>query len=42
MQKERIIRGVNLDWLDLTMGLDFEKILQSGYNIKASALVFRQ
>ena len=42
MQKERIIRGVNPDWLDLTMGLDFEKILQSGYNVKGSVQVFRQ
>jgi putative endonuclease len=42
MQKERIIRGVNPDWLDLTMGLDFETILNSGYNVKASPQVFRQ
>lgn len=26
-QKEKLIRGVNPDWLDLSIGLDFEKIL---------------
>jgi putative endonuclease len=41
MQKERIIRGVNPDWLDLTIGLDFESILTSGYNIKAAPMAFR-
>lgn len=26
-QKERIVRSCNPDWIDLTIGLDFEKIL---------------
>ena len=29
-QKDRMIRSVNPDWLDLTIGLDFEKILMAG------------
>ena len=29
-QKDRLIRSVNPDWLDLTIGLDFEKILLAG------------
>lgn len=27
MQKERIVRSCNPDWIDLTIGLDFEHIL---------------
>ncbi len=27
MQKERIVRSCNPDWIDLTIGLDFENIL---------------
>ena len=30
IQKDRMIRSVNLDWIDLTIGLDFEQILVSG------------
>ena len=30
IQKDRIIRSVNPDWIDLTLGLDFEQILVSG------------
>jgi putative endonuclease len=26
-QKDRMVRSVNPDWLDLTIGLDFEKVL---------------
>ena len=26
-QKEKLVRAVNPDWLDLSLGLDFEKIL---------------
>lgn len=29
-QKDRMVRSVNPDWLDLTIGLDFEKILLAG------------
>lgn len=29
-QKDRMVRSVNPDWLDLTIGLDFEKILFAG------------
>ncbi|MBE7177633.1 MAG: GIY-YIG nuclease family protein [Mucilaginibacter polytrichastri] len=27
MQKEKTIRGANPDWVDLTLGLDFEKVI---------------
>ncbi|SKB41958.1 GIY-YIG nuclease family protein [Daejeonella lutea] len=30
IQKDRMIRSVNPDWIDLTVGLDFEQILRSG------------
>jgi putative endonuclease len=30
IQKERLIRSVNPDWIDLTIGLDFEQVLVSG------------
>ncbi len=30
IQKDRMIRSVNPDWIDLTVGLDFEEILISG------------
>lgn len=30
-QKEKMVRSVNPDWLDLTIGLDFEKILTQPY-----------
>jgi len=29
-QKDRMIRLVNPDWIDLTLGLDFEQLLVSG------------
>lgn len=32
IQKEKLIRSVNPDWLDLTIGLDYEKILTTGFN----------
>lgn len=30
IQKDRMIRSVNPDWIDLTIGLDFEQILITG------------
>ncbi len=30
IQKDRLIRSVNPDWIDLTIGLDFEQVLVSG------------
>lgn len=33
IQKDRMVRSVNPDWLDLTIGLDFEKILMSGMQV---------
>ncbi len=30
IQKDRMVRSVNPDWIDLTIGLDFEQILISG------------
>jgi putative endonuclease len=29
MQKERLVRSCNPDWVDLTIGLDFEHIISS-------------
>lgn len=29
-QKEKMVRNVNSDWIDLTTGLDYEKILKTG------------
>ena len=29
MQKERLVRSCNTDWVDLTIGLDFEHIITS-------------
>ncbi len=37
IQKEKLIRSVNPDWLDLTIGLDYEKILTTGFNYKPVA-----
>lgn len=37
-QKERIIRGVNPEWIDLTIGLEYEGILNTGFNVKPAAL----
>ncbi len=34
IQKERMVRSVNPDWLDLTIGLDMEKILMSGMQMQ--------
>ena len=30
IQKDKVVRSVNPDWIDLTIGLDFEQILVSG------------
>jgi putative endonuclease len=30
-QKEKLVRAVNPDWLDLSIGLDFEKVLTKPY-----------
>lgn len=30
MQKEKLIRSCNQDWVDLTIGLDFEHLTQDG------------
>lgn len=30
IQKDRLIRSVNPDWIDLTIGLDFEQIMVPG------------
>ncbi|HYK77470.1 MAG TPA: GIY-YIG nuclease family protein [Daejeonella sp.] len=32
IQKDRLVRSVNPDWLDLTLGLDLEKMLASNFN----------
>jgi putative endonuclease len=36
MQKERMIRSVNPDWLDLTIGLDFENIIRTGVRVNTA------
>ncbi len=33
IQKDKMVRSVNPDWVDLTIGLDFESILLSGVNV---------
>lgn len=33
-QKEKLIRSVNADWVDLSLGVDFEEILNSNYSLK--------
>ena len=38
IQKDRMIRSVNPDWIDLTIGLDFEQILVSGIQTMNTAL----
>ncbi|MGB4774404.1 MAG: GIY-YIG nuclease family protein [Daejeonella sp.] len=35
-QKDRMVRSVNPDWIDLTIGLDFENILRTGIQVKTS------
>ncbi len=37
-QKERIIRGINPEWIDLTISLDYETILTTGFNVKPTAV----
>jgi putative endonuclease len=37
IQKEKIIRSVNPDWVDLSIGLDFEKILYK--KLKKSSVI---
>lgn len=37
IQKDRMIRSVNPDWIDLTIGLDFEQILTAGIQVKPGA-----
>jgi len=37
IQKDRIVRSVNPDWLDLTIGLDFEKMLFGGIQVGVPA-----
>lgn len=39
IQKDRLVRSVNPDWIDLTIGLDFEKILLSGIQTGVSARI---
>ena len=38
IQKDRMIRSVNPDWIDLTIGLDFEQILVSGIQTMNTAV----
>ncbi|HEY0898110.1 MAG TPA: GIY-YIG nuclease family protein [Sphingobacteriaceae bacterium] len=33
MQKERLIRAVNPDWLNLMIGLDFERMMRPGIQV---------
>lgn len=36
LQKERMVRVANPDWLDLTVGLDFERMMKSGMKINTA------
>ncbi len=38
IQKERLVRSVNPDWLDLTLSLDMEKMLHAGFMQASPAL----
>jgi putative endonuclease len=38
IQKDRTIRSVNPDWIDLSIGLDFEQILISGIQTMNTAV----
>lgn len=38
IQKDRLIRSVNPDWIDLTIGLDFEQVLVSGIQTMNTAV----
>lgn len=38
IQKDRMIRSINPDWIDLTIGLDFEQILVSGIQTMNTAV----
>jgi len=40
MQKERVVRSCNPDWIDLTIGLDFEHITSSKKMINQVNLPF--
>lgn len=40
MQKERLIRSCNADWIDLTIGLDFEHIITSKKLINQVSIPF--
>lgn len=40
MQKERLVRSCNPDWVDLTIGLDFEHITSRGKMINQVNLSF--
>jgi len=40
MQKERVVRSCNPDWVDLTIGLDFEHIISSKKMINQVNLPF--
>lgn len=40
MQKERVVRSCNPDWIDLTIGLDFEHIMSSRKMINQVNLPF--
>lgn len=33
-QKEKMIRSVNSDWIDLTTGLDYERVLKTGFQVQ--------
>ncbi|WP_028295618.1 nuclease [Olivibacter sitiensis] len=39
-QKERIIRAINTDWIDLSIGLDMERMLTAGVQLSSMPRVF--
>jgi putative endonuclease len=40
LQKERLIRSVNPDWLNLMIGLDFERMMRPGLQVNYSRVTF--
>lgn len=39
-QKEKLIRAVNADWIDLTTGLDYERVLKATYQSQPVKPIF--
>ncbi len=40
-QKEKLIRQVNTDWIDLTAGLDYERVLKASFQPQPIQPIFK-